>query len=233
MSSAIRIISSMATRKVLADLIGRFETASGRPVSLESVGGVDAAARVAAGEPLDGAVLAAAAIDKLIASGHVLPGSRVDVVRSPMGVAIRSGAARPDVGSEDAVRQAVASARAIGYSTGPSGTYLLDLFDRWGLAGHLKGRLVQATPGVPVASLVARGEVELGFQQLGELADVEGVDVLGPLPAPIQHMTTFSGGVTTASSQRDVVRDLLAFMASPSLAALKQTHGMEQPDTGS
>jgi molybdate transport system substrate-binding protein len=227
MSAEIRIISSMATRNVLADLVGRFEASSGQRVRRESVGGVDAAARVAAGEALDGAVLAAAAIDTLIASGHLQPGSRVDIVRSPMGVAVRAGASRPDVGSEDAVRHAVAAARAVGYSTGPSGTYLLGLFDRWGLAGALKGRLVQATPGVPVASLVASGQVELGFQQLSELAGVDGVDVLGPLPPPIHYMTTFAGGITSVSSHPDRVRGLFTFMASPVAAAIKRAHGLE------
>jgi molybdate transport system substrate-binding protein len=125
------------------------------------------------------------------------------------------------------VRRAVLSARTIGYSTGPSGEYLVGLFRRWGIADAIQERLVQAPPGTPVGALMAKGDVELGFQQLSELLSVEGLDVLGQLPSAIQHMTTFAGAVTTASTQADAARTVLDFMASPALADLKRRHGME------
>src|SRR5262245_26264581 len=176
----------MATRKLLADLVAAFDAKADTEVLVESVGGVDAARRVAAGEPFDGVVLASGAIDKLIAQGHVVSGSRVDLVRSPMAAAIPAGAARPSIESEEAVRQAVLSARQIGYSTGPSGDHLLALFERWGVGAAVKDRLVQARPGIPVASLVASGEADLGFQQLSELLNVHGIEILGLLPQSIQ-----------------------------------------------
>lgn len=224
----LRIVSSMATRRLLADLAAAFSaTAPDADVSVVSMGGVDAARRVAAGEPFDAVVLAAGALDQLIAQGHVLAGSRVDVVKSPMAVAVRAGAARPSIETEEAVRQAVLSAPHVGYSTGPSGDHLLALFERWGIAVTVKERLVQARPGIPVASLVASGEVSIGFQQLSELLNVDGVEVVGLLPDVIQGMTTFSGGIARVSTQAERVRELLAFMASPAVAAIKREHGME------
>jgi molybdate transport system substrate-binding protein len=218
----------MATRLLLADLVPRFEATSDRRVSVESVGGVEAARRVRAGEAFDAIVLASGAIDGLMAAGRALPDSRVDLAKSAMAVAVRAGAPRPDIGSEEAVRRAVLSARRVGHSTGPSGAHLRTLLDRWGLAGELQDRVVQAPPGVPVGTLVARGEVDLGFQQLCELTSVSGVDVLGPLPLPIQHVTTFSGAIGTRSTQPERVRALLAFLASPSLAGIKRQHGMDE-----
>ena len=224
--TAIRVISSMATRHMLADLASRFETATSRPVFVESVGGVDAAKRVAGGEAFDVVVLASAALDALVTGGSIVQGSRVDLARSPMAVAVRAGASRPDIRSDAAVREAVTTARRIGYSTGPSGTHLKALVERWGLTEALKDRLVQAPPGIPVGTLVVDGDVDLGFQQLCELTGVDGVDVLGPLPSSIQSMTTFAGGIAAASTQQEHARDLLAFMAAPSVAEIKREHGM-------
>jgi len=225
MNSPIRVISSMATRPVLAELIGAFSQS--HEVVLESVGGVDAARRVRAGEPFDVVVLAADVIDQLIGEGRIVARSRVDLVRSGVAIAVRAGAPPPDIGSEDAVRRAVLAASTVSYSTGPSGAHLARLFERWGIADAVKSRIVQAPPGVPVGRLVAEGEVELGFQQLSELMHLEGIDVLGPLPPAIQIITTFSAGVVAASTQREAVRTLLAYLASPAAAAAKRRNGME------
>ncbi len=149
---SLHCISSMATRQLLAALTQQWQQRGGGPVQVESVGGVDAARRVAAGEAFDVVVLASDAIDKLLATGHLLAGSRRDLVRSGVAVAVRTGAPRPDIGSESALRDAVLAMRSIGYSTGPSGTALLQLFARWGLADRLQDKLPQAPPGVPVGS---------------------------------------------------------------------------------
>jgi molybdate transport system substrate-binding protein len=227
MPTSLSLISSMATRALLADLVAQFEATVGSTITMESVGGVDAVKRVKAGEAFDIVVLAAAAIDELIAVGRVVAGSRTDLVTSGVAVAVRSGSARPDISSEDAVRRAVADAQSLGYSTGPSGVYLTRLFERWGLADAVKDRIVQAPPGVPVGTLVAQGKVALGFQQLSELLNVPGIDVLGPLPPAIQTITTFSAGLAAASAQPGAVRAALAYMASPATANIKRRHGME------
>ena len=220
-------ISSMATRQVLADLLELHARQGGPAVLVESVGGVDAARRMQAGESFDVVFLASKAIDELIAAGKVLPGSRVDLVKSGVAVAVPAGAQRPDIGSEQAVRDAVMSARSLGYSTGPSGVALVKLFERWGIAGDIQGRIVQAPAGVPVGSLVAKGEVALGFQQLSELMNLPGIDVLGPLPPEIQIITTFSAGVSATSRQPDAVRTLLQWLADPVTAGIKQRNGMD------
>lgn len=227
MTHPITGISSMATRQLLAELAAAYEQRAACVVAIESVGGVDAARRVMAGEAFDVVVLAADAIDKLEAAGRIVAGSKVDLVTSGVAVAVRAGAPRPDIGSEDAMKRAVLAARSIGYSTGPSGVQLMKLFERWGMAEEIARRTVQAPPGVPVGTLVARGEVELGFQQLSELLNLEGIDLVGALPPAVQIVTTFSAGVCSASTQPEAARALLAFMGSPETAAAKRRQGME------
>jgi molybdate transport system substrate-binding protein len=191
------------------------------------VGGVDAAKRVQAGEAFDVVILASDAIDKLIAAGHLQAGSRVDLVRSGVAAAVREDAPVPDLGSEDAVRSAVLAARSVSYSTGPSGVALARLFERWGIAEQIQSRTVQAPPGVPVASLVARGEVELGFQQLSELLGVAGITIVGALPPAIQIVTTFSAGIPVQTAHADAVWAMLAHMTAPAAADAKRRQGME------
>jgi molybdate transport system substrate-binding protein len=227
MTAVIQGISSMATKQVLAELAAAYEKQADCRVVIESVGGVDAAKRVQAGEPFDVVFLASDAIDRLIAAGRVLAGSKVDLVRSGVAVAVPAGAPRPDISSEDALRRAVLGAPTIGYSTGPSGVALTKLFERWGIADQIQPRIVQAPPGVPVGSLVARGEVALGFQQLSELIHLIGITIVGALPEAVQIITTFSAGLVAGSTQADAARGLLAFMASPQAAEAKRGQGME------
>jgi molybdate transport system substrate-binding protein len=223
----LKLLSSMATRDVLAELAAQYERAAGQPVVAEAAGGVDVAKRVQAGEAVDVVVLAADAIDKLAAAGKVVAGSRVDLVASGVAVAVRSGAPRPDIDSEGAVKRAVLAARSLSYSTGPSGVYLEKTFAAWGIFDEIRERIVVPPPGVPVATLVAGGSVELGFQQLSELMNRPGVHVVGPLPAPIQYTTIFSGGIATACERPDAARALLAFLASPAARPVKERYGMQ------
>lgn len=217
----------MAMRHVLTDLGDIYEQRSGHPVAVVAVGGVDASRRVNDGEPFDFVVLADEAIERLATGGSVVPGSRTDLARSGVAIAVPAGAARPDVSTESAVRAAVLRARSIGYSTGPSGAHLLRLFDRWRIDEAVASRMVQASPGVPVGALLARGEVELGFQQSSELMHLPGIEVVGPLPPEIQVITVFAAAVCTASSNPTAVYALLSFLASPDAAGTKRRHGME------
>ena len=220
-------ISSMAMRHVLTELADAYEQRSQQPASVVSVGGVDAARRVADGEAFDFVVLAAAAIEKLAAGGRVDPASRIDLARSGVAVAVPAGVSRPNIASEAAIRDAVLRARSIGYSTGPSGTHLTRLFERWGIADVIASRIVQVPPGVPVATLAASGDVELCFQQLSELMGLPGIDVVGPLPPEIQLGTVFSAAVCTASRRGAAVHSAIAFLASEEGDAMKLRYGME------
>jgi molybdate transport system substrate-binding protein len=217
----------MATRQLLSELTAAYAQQHGQAVSIESVGGVDAGRRVQAGEAFDLVVLASDAIAKLVATGHLRADSVTDLVHSGVAVAVRAGSPKPDICSEDAVRQAVLAAPTLGYSTGPSGVALAQLFERWGIADPIKSRVVTPPPGVPVGSLVARGDVALGFQQLSELIHVEGITIVGPLPPSIQISTTFTAAMTTGCTRPAEVQALLAYMASPEAADSKRRQGME------
>lgn len=224
--SALRGISSMATRQLLGELARVNASTGGTPLTLESVGGVDAARRVQAGESFDLVFLASEAIAKLVANGHVLADSRVGLVRSQVAVAVKAGALAPSIATQAEVQRALLGAHSVGYSTGPSGTALLALFERWGIMAEMQGKLRQAPAGVPVAAMVARGEVALGFQQRSEMIDAPGIQVLGDLPAEIAIVTVFSGAVCSASKRSDEARALLAAFAAPIHASTKLQHGM-------
>ena len=223
----LRCIGSMATGGLMREMLADYTRRSGLPVLLESVGGVDAARRVAAGELFDLVVLASDAIGRLADAGVVDASRTVALVRSGVGVAVPADAPRTDISSEQAMRRAVGEAGRIAISTGPSGLALLELFARWGLAEKVRGRLVQAPPGVPVGSLLARGEAMLGFQQMSELVGIEGITLLGPLPSPIQIMTTFSAAPVRGSAQPEALLALLAYLASSECNETKLRYGME------
>lgn len=227
----MKAISSMATRHVLADL-STAAVAAGLPgVEVESVGGVDAAKRVAAGEPFDLVFLADGALNRLAADGHVDAGSLTPLVLSQVAAAVASStdepAARPEgtaFADAEALRTALKAAARIGYSTGPSGTALVRMIDEWGLTGELGDRLVQARPGVPVAKLLADGEVDLGFQQLSELVGQPGVRILGVLPGDCAIDTVFAGAVATTSQNGAGALDVLRFFASEAAAPIVAAH---------
>ena len=227
MSTAITGVSSMATRAILGDLCRRYQEASGLEVAIRSMGGVDAAKLVRAGEVTDVVVLASSVMGQLEAEGHILADSIRGFTRSGMAIVVPAGAPHPDISNEEAVRRAVGAARKVGYSTGPSGDHLLQLCTKWGLLPDGADRLVKAPPGVPVGSLVAQGDADLGFQQLSEFLGVEGIEIVGPLPPEIQAVTVFAAGVCGASSRPDDARDLIAYLASPETADVKRQHGME------
>lgn len=217
----------MATKPLLADLVALYQRQQPDiQVLVESVGGVDAARRVQAGEAFDGVVLASNAVDALTQAGRVLANSRCELVHSEVAVAVPAGAAVPDISTEAALRAAILAAPTLGYSTGPSGVQLAKRFEAWGIAQTIAPRIVQAPPGVPVGTLVAQGQVALGFQQRSEMMGVAGITLVGCLPQAVEIITTFSGGVVSSSQQVQAVHALLAFWRSPACEALKRQHGM-------
>jgi molybdate transport system substrate-binding protein len=225
-SASLKLLSSMATRELLALLAARYQRETDVPVNAEAAGGVEVAKRIGAGEACDVVVLAANAIDKLIAEGRI-SGGRVDLLRSGVAIAVRADAPQPAVRTEVEVKAAVLAAPSLSYSTGPSGVYLEQLFGRWGILEQIRPRIVVPAPGVPVGSLVAEGRAALGFQQLSELMNLPGIIVLGPLPPAIQTMTVFAGGVCAASTQPVAAGALLAFLASSRTEREKRACGME------
>jgi molybdate transport system substrate-binding protein len=230
-SLVLRGISSMATKALLADLTQAYLAQTAVSVHIESVGGVDAAKRVQAGEAFDMVLLASDAIERLIASGHVQTGSRNDWVRSPVAVAVQAGAAKPDLSNEAALKAAVLASPTLSYSTGPSGVYLEKLFARWGIADDVKARIVVPPPGTPVGALVASGQAALGFQQLSELIALPGIDVLGTLPADVAFITTFSSGIPSViagdAARVAAVQSFLQFLASADVEDVKRKQGMD------
>lgn len=230
-SLVLRGISSKATQAVLTDLVAEHQRQTGVEVHIESVGGVDAAKRVQAGETFDVVLLASDAIDRLIASGHLQPNSRHDWVDSPVAVAVQAGAPLPNLANEAALRQAVTQAPTLSYSTGPSGVYLEKLFTQWGMMNELQPRIVVPPPGTPVGTLVAQGQAALGFQQLSELMALPGIQVVGCLPVDVAYITTFSAGVPVAvatdAQRQAAVKDFLVFLSSPQALSIKQRHGMD------
>jgi molybdate transport system substrate-binding protein len=231
LSPVLRGISSMATKALLAELTQAYLAQTGVSVEIESVGGVDAAKRVQAGEAFDVVLLASDAIERLIASGHVQTGSRCDWVRSPVVVAVQAGTAHPDLSNEGALKAAVLASPTLSYSTGPSGVYLEKLFERWGIADEVKARTVVPPPGTPVGALLASGKAALGFQQLSELIALPGIEVLGTLPEDLAFITTFSSGIPAAiagdAKRVAAVQSFLQFLASAGVEDVKRKQGMD------
>lgn len=232
----MKAISSMATRLLLADLMAAADDAGLGHVTVESVGGVDAAERVASGEEFDLVFLADGALTKLADGGHVVPGTVAPVVLSQVAVAVPSGSDSPATAASDpafpdaaAVREAIREATKIGYSTGPSGTALVSMIEEWGLSAEVRDRLVQARPGIPVARLLADGEVDLGFQQLSELVGSPGVTVLGVLPQDCAIDTVFSGAVATTSSEPEAASAILAFLGTDAAREIAGAHHFAPP----
>ena len=217
----------MATRRILADLARDYAGREGTQVEIRSMGGVEAAKLARAGEAADVVVLASKVMDALEAEGHIVKGSIRGFARSEIAAAVPAGMVRPNVESAEAVRQALIGARRLCYSTGPSGDHLKALCERWGLIETVLSRALLAPPGVPVASLVADGDADLGFQQLSELIGQPGVDVAGLLPPEIQAVTVFSAGVSSKSADPAAAGALVAFMASAETGDTKRRYGME------
>ena len=170
--------------------------------------------RLARGEPADVLIMVGYALGDLIKQGKVAAESRVDLVKSPIGIAVKSGAPKPDISSADALKQALLAAKTIAYSDSASGVYVSrDLFSRLGITDQMKGKARQI-PATPVGEIVAKGEAEIGFQQIAELKPVAGIDIVGPLPESLQKITVFSAGIASGAKEPEAGKALISFLAS-------------------
>jgi molybdate transport system substrate-binding protein len=200
-AAEIKVLSTQATEQPYRELVPQFEQASGHKVTTVFTGTLDVNKRLAAGETYDLLIMSGASIDEHIKGGKVVPGSRVDLAKSGVAVAVRAGAPKPDISTPEALKKTLLAAKSIGYSTGPSGNYVIGMFQRMGIADEIKPKLKQTPTGVFVASIIANGEAELGFQQVSELIAAPRVEYVGLLPADIQHMTVFSSGIPVGTKE--------------------------------
>jgi molybdate transport system substrate-binding protein len=211
----IKVISTQATQEAYLELVTQFEKASGHKVTTIFSGTLNVQKRLADGEPYDMIIMAGPAIDEQVKLGKAVAGSRVDFAQSGTGLAVRKGAPKPDISSPDALKKTLLAAKSIGYSTGPSGLYMLSVFEKMGIAEQVKGKLKQTPSGVFVGTLITNGDAEIGFQQISELKPVAGIDIIGPLPDELQKITVFSAGIAAVSREPDAGKALIKFLASP------------------
>ena len=226
-AAEITVMSSAAVKEFYLELVPQFEKASGHKVVTQWVGGLDVQKRIRAGELVDLVILARPPIEALTQEGRLAPGSRIDLAKSGVGVAVRAGAPRPDISSGEALKRTLLSAKSIAHSSGPSGDHITAMISRMGITDEVKAKILQTKPGNPVGMVVARGEAEIGFQQVSELLPVAGITFLGPLPPDVQNITVFSGGVHTAAKEPAAARALMQFLGSPAATPVIRKHGME------
>ena len=232
LAEEVSVVSSGGFAAAYRVLIPGWEQATGNSVSTgwgPSMGNtVDAVpARLARGEPVDVLIMVGYALEDLVRQGVVAPGSRVDLARSGIGVVVRAGARHPDVSTTAALRQALLDAKSVAYSDSASGVYIQnEMFKRLGIAEQMSGK-ARMIPAEPVGEVVARGDAEIGFQQMSELKPIRGIDLVGPLPPEMQQVTVFSAGVLARSVQADAARALIAYLAGPGAAAAITESGME------
>jgi len=220
----INVMASAALKEAYLELVPQFERATGHKVVTTWAPTVQMMSRLKGGEAIDLVILPAAMLDELVRLGHIV--SRTDLARSGIGVAVKAGAPRPDISSGEALKRAVLAARSIVYSTGPSGIYLIGLFQRMGIADAIKGKVKQVQ-GEPAGASVARGEAELGFQQVSELLPVSGIDLIGPLPPDVQEITIISAGLHAKAKELDAAKALVKFFKEPAAAPVIRKKGLE------
>ncbi|MDX1499294.1 MAG: substrate-binding domain-containing protein [Woeseiaceae bacterium] len=228
----LRVVTSGGFAQAYARLAPRFAEATGIDITTEygaSTGGAPDSIpeRLARGEHFDLVILSRESLDALTEAGHVVPASRTDLARSRIGIAVREGATVPDIATPEAFRQALLDAESIGLSASVSGTYLATgLFPRLGLSDELAAKSVRIE-SERVAAVVARGEVEIGFQQVSEIVGVEGAVLVGPIPGEYQKVTTFGAGITTDAANPAAARRLLDYLAWVGVAPVIAETGLE------
>ena len=227
----IKVLTSGAFTAPFLEVVPQFEHASKQKVVTAfgaSMGGAPDSipSRLQRGEPVDVVILAAPALEDLIKQGKVVAGSRVDLVRSRIGIAVRKGAPRPDISSVEALTRTLLQAKSIAYSDSASGTYLSTvLFPRLGISDQITSKSKRIAGAV--GPVVARGEAEIGFQQISELLPVEGIDYIGEVPGDAQQVTIFSAGIVTYAKEPEAAKALIKFLTSPAVASVSTKSGLE------
>jgi molybdate transport system substrate-binding protein len=228
----IKVLSAGAFKQVLLALLPEFEQQTGHKVTVgnDTVGALTK--RIEAGEVFDLAVLTPGAIDSLSNKGKFVPGSRMNLARVGIGVVVKEGTPKPDIGSDEAFKKALLTAKSIAYidpaAGGSSGIYVAGLLDRLGIAAEMKGKS-KLVPGGAVAEHIAKGEAELGIHQISEILPVKGVTLVGPLPADIQNYTIYAAAIGASANATDAAQALLKALAGPAAAAVLKSKGMEPP----
>src|SRR5215470_11644944 len=231
-AAEIRVMISGGLSAAYEVLVPEFERATGHKVLTArgpSMGTTVNAipVRLERGEPADVLIMVGYALKDLADKGKVMPGSSVDLVKSPIGIAVKAGAPKPDISTADAVKRALLAARSIAYSDSASGVYVsTEMFQKLGIAEAMKDR-ARRIPATPVGEIVAHGNAELGFQQISELKPVEGIEIVGPLPDELQRITVFSAGIATVSKEPDAGRALIKFLASSAAREAIVNSGMD------
>ena len=223
----IKVLSTQATEDTYRELVPQFEKATGHKVTTIFTGTLNVQKRLADGESYDMIIMAGPAIDAQIKAGKAIAGSRVDIAKSGVAVGVPKGAPKPNISTTEALKKTILAAKSIGYSTGPSGVYILTVFEKLGVADQVKGKLKQTPSGVFVGSIIANREVEIGFQQVSELGNFPGVDYVGPLPADVQQTTVFSSGIIAAAKEPEAAKALVKFLTTPAAGAAFKKRGME------
>jgi molybdate transport system substrate-binding protein len=221
----LKILSGGAMQGLMAEAVPLFERGGGCKVAVEI--GLTSALRkaIADGAVFDAALLPRADIDALARDGRIAAGSVTEIARSAIGVAVRAGAPKPDIATVDAFKRAVLQARSVTYSDGPSGLYIASLMQRLGLAEAIKPR-TKLTTG-PVGELLARGEAELGLQQIVAILPVKGAELVGPLPNELQNIIVYAAGISAAAHDSATARDLIRFLATPEAVRIIRAKGLE------
>jgi molybdate transport system substrate-binding protein len=226
-AAEIKVLSTQATEEAYKELAPQFEKASGHKVTTIFTGTLGVMKRLSDGESYDLLIMSRQSIDELAQAGKVVAGSRTDIAKSGVGVAVGKGKPKPDISTVDALKKSLLAAKSIGYSTGPSGIYVVSMFQKMGIADEIKSKLKQTPTGVFVGSIIASGEAEIGFQQVSELSFFPGVDYVGPIPAEVQLITVFSAGIPAGTKQADAAKALVSFVTAPAAAAVFKKHALD------
>jgi molybdate transport system substrate-binding protein len=225
MSAAIKILSGGAMRSLMLDVVPLFERASGAKVDIRFALTSVLQKEIEDGAAFDIALLPRPELDALARAGKIAAGTQTDVTRSAVGLAVRAGAPKPDIGTVAAFKRTLQAARSIAYSDGPSGAYIAELLARLGIAEEMKSK-TKLTSRL-VAEIVAEGEAEVGMQQIVAILPVKGADLVGPLPSELQNIIVYAAGLAADASQSAAARTFIAFMAMPEVRRLIQAKGME------